>query len=211
MNWCVRKWSPTALATRDYGGGAGKVTGLPKWSAIRHSPRMTPSLTDTLCTRCGLCCDGSLFADVELAGRPESTRLELLGLDVEDDEAAGGLLLQPCAALRGTRCGVYEHRPKCCKTFECRLLQDVRRGATTVERARKHIAEALGRAGRVKLLLARLGRRAGRLPLGERVAEALAVKAGPGARENRVRTELESQMSALEVLVRRKFLGRRKG
>lgn len=171
---------------------------------------MRPSLTDTLCTRCGLCCDGSLFADVELTGRAEATRLELLGLDIEDDEAAGGLLLQPCAALRGTRCGVYGHRPKCCRTFECSLLQDVRRGATTVTRAREHIAEALGRARRVKLLLARLGQRGGRLPLGERVAEALAERTGPSPRRSRVRAELESQMSAFEVLARQTFLGLRK-
>jgi len=28
---------------------------------------METRLTDTLCTRCGLCCDGTLFAEVELA------------------------------------------------------------------------------------------------------------------------------------------------
>ena len=171
---------------------------------------MIPSLTDTLCTRCGLCCDGSLFGDVELAGRTEATRLEIMGLDIEDDDAAGGLLLQPCAALRGTRCSVYAHRPKCCRTFECRLLQDVRRGATTVERARKLIAEALRRTRRVKALLARLGRRAVPLPLGERLAEALAVAASPDPWVNRHCTELEAEMSAVEVLIRKTFLAGRK-
>src|SRR5438874_1102304 len=61
--------------------------------AIRQ---MNPSLTDTLCTRCGLCCDGSLFADVELANRAEATGLELMGLEIEDDDANGALLTQPC-------------------------------------------------------------------------------------------------------------------
>ena len=60
---------------------------------------MKPSLTDTLCTRCGLCCDGSLFADVELAGPLEAAGLEAFGLEIEDDEADGELLVQPCAAL----------------------------------------------------------------------------------------------------------------
>jgi hypothetical protein len=41
---------------------------------------MKPSLTDTLCTRCGLCCDGSLFADVELASGGEASALEVMGL-----------------------------------------------------------------------------------------------------------------------------------
>ena len=29
---------------------------------------MKPLLTDALCTHCALCCDGTLFADVELVG-----------------------------------------------------------------------------------------------------------------------------------------------
>ena len=33
---------------------------------------METRLTDTLCTRCGLCCDGTLFAEVELAHRAEA-------------------------------------------------------------------------------------------------------------------------------------------
>ncbi len=109
---------------------------------------MGPSLTDTLCTRCGLCCDGSLFADVELAGRVEATGLEVLGLEIDDDDADGALLLQPCLALRGTRCGIYALRPECCRTFECRLLQAVRRGTVGVERARVQIAGARKRIRR---------------------------------------------------------------
>ena len=75
-------------------------------------------LTDTLCTQCGLCCDGTLFGDVELAGRREAARLEGLGLDVDSDDADVELLALPCAGLRGTRCRVYAHRPPCCRTFE---------------------------------------------------------------------------------------------
>ena len=39
---------------------------------------MAQDLTDTLCTRCGLCCDGSLFADVELASPVEAAGLEVM-------------------------------------------------------------------------------------------------------------------------------------
>ena len=83
---------------------------------------MKPSLTDTLCTRCGLCCDGSLFADVELAGTDEASALEVMGREIEEDDDDRGLLLQPCAALKGKRCSLYPHRPDCCRAFECRLL-----------------------------------------------------------------------------------------
>lgn len=167
---------------------------------------MRPSLTDTLCTRCGLCCDGSLFADVELAGRAEATRLEAMGLEIEDEDTNCALLTQPCRALRRARCGVYAHRPECCRTFECRLLQDVRRGAAGVEQAGAIIAEARKRIGRVRELMARLGQHDGRLPLGEICAEALARDPDPLPQVNRKRAELETAMSAVEESIRRTFL-----
>lgn len=166
-----------------------------------------PSLTDTLCTRCGLCCDGTLFADVELSGRAEATGLEILGLEVEDDESGPAVLVQPCRALRGRRCSIYPHRPACCRTFECRLLQDVQRGAVSVERAQEHIAHALERIGRVKELLAQLGRRDGRLPLKERCDDALAMEAGADPGLTRIRSELVAAMSDVERLIRTRFLG----
>jgi len=167
---------------------------------------MKPSLTDTLCTRCGLCCDGSLFGDVELVGQAEATRLEIMGLEIEDNQADGDLLVQPCAALQGRRCGIYAHRPKCCRTFECRLLQDARRGAVTIDRAADHIAEALKRIRRVKELLAQLGQRDDRLPLKERCTEVLAGEAEAPREVNRKRAELEAAMSAAETSIRKTFL-----
>jgi len=167
---------------------------------------MKPSLTDTLCTRCGLCCDGSLFADVELAGRAEAATLEAMGLEIEDDDTNGALLLQPCRALQGKRCGIYAHRPECCRMFECRLLQEVRRGTAGVERAGAKIAEALKRIGRVREQMAHLGQRDGCLPLTESCAEALAKDAHADPEVNRERAELEAAMSAVEELIRKTFL-----
>jgi Fe-S-cluster containining protein len=171
---------------------------------------MRPSLTDTLCTQCGLCCDGSLFADVELASRAEATALEVMGLEVEDDDENAGLLLLPCAGLQGRRCAIYAHRPQCCRTFECGLLQNVRRGAVSVERAQGHIAEALRRIARVKELMAQLGHRDDRLPLKERCADALARKTAANPEVKRKRAELEIAMSGVERLIRTTFLGGRK-
>ena len=166
---------------------------------------MDPNLTTSLCTHCGLCCDGSLFADVELVGPAEAKRLEIMGLEVEDTDA--GLLSQPCAALRGRRCGIYEHRPKCCRTFECQLLQDVEAGAVPLERAKDQVAEALRQIRRVRELLAKLGQRATRLPLKERCAEALAGEASPIPEVNRQRAELKAEMAALEKMLWQRFLG----
>ena len=173
---------------------------------------MQPSLTHTLCTRCGLCCDGSLFADVELASRDEASALEVMGLDIEDaddDEIDGGLLLQPCGALKGKQCSIYPYRPNCCRTFECRLLQEVKRGAVGVDRAKEKIAEALKRIQRVKELVVALRQVNERLTLKERCVEALALGEDiAGEPEmNRRREELEAAMISVERLIQETFLG----
>jgi hypothetical protein len=170
-------------------------------------PTVQPSLTDTLCTQCGLCCDGSLFADVELVGQAEATRLEIMGLEIEESETDAGLLSQPCAAFRGGRCTIYAHRPKCCQTFECQLLQDARNGAVTVERATEQIAEALRRIRRVKDLLGQLGQGDVSLPLKERCAEALVGEAEATPEVKRKRVALEAAMTAVETTIWQNFLG----
>ncbi|MFO1514574.1 MAG: YkgJ family cysteine cluster protein [Verrucomicrobiota bacterium] len=169
---------------------------------------MKTNLTDVLCTRCGLCCDGSLFADVELAGTDEAVALEVMGLEIEDGEGDDELLLQPCAALEGKRCSIYVHRPECCRSFECRLLQEVQRGAVSEGRAHEKITEALRRIGRVTELINQLGGTPGRLSLKERCAEALATS-GEGrvdSARDRKRSELEAAMAGVERLIRESFL-----
>ena len=169
---------------------------------------MKPSLTYTLCTRCGLCCDGSLFADVELASGDEALALEGMGLEIEDaDEDDGGLLLQPCGALKGKRCSLYPHRPDCCRTFECRLLQGVKRGTVGFERAKEKIAEALRRIEHVKELVVQLGNRDKCLPLKERCVEALAQsEAAADPAMNRKRAELQAAMTSVERIIQATFL-----
>lgn len=132
-----------------------------------------------------------------------------MGLEIEEDDAGGGLLMQPCGALRGKKCGIYAHRPECCRTFECRLLQDVRRGAVGVERATKLIAETLKRVGRVRELAAELGQRDGSLPLKECCSGALEMAGEAGANPvlYRKSAELQAEMNAVEGLIRKKFLG----
>ena len=164
-------------------------------------------LTDTLCTQCGLCCDGTLFGDVELGGRREATRLEALGLDVDSDDADVELLALPCAGLRGTRCGVYAHRPQCCRTFECRLLQQAQRGEVTAADALTRIAAAKAQVARVRTLLAGLEPRGStRLPLAERVANALDAAPGSAATASRRRRTLATAMAALSRTIRVTFV-----
>lgn len=110
-------------------------------------PEPKPSLSPTprtacqsLCCDCGLCCDGSLFADVELRGEAESTRLEILGLEV-DEEDGRELLIQPCRGLKGAECQIYEHRPSVCRSFECQVLKDFGSGVESRKSALALIQE----------------------------------------------------------------------
>jgi Fe-S-cluster containining protein len=163
-------------------------------------------LTDTLCTRCGLCCDGTLFGDVELSGPREATRLAILGLDVDTDDADTELLALPCRGLRGTRCSVYAHRPSCCRTFECRLLQDAGRGTVAVDDALATIAGTKAQVQQVTALLAGLEPRRGhRLPLAERVADAMADAPASPAGVRR-RAALGRAMTALTRTLRTSFV-----
>jgi Fe-S-cluster containining protein len=168
---------------------------------------MTPSLTDTLCTKCGLCCDGTLFADVELVGQAELARLEIMGMDVESEGRSTGLLSQPCAALRGTRCGIYAHRPKCCRTFQCHLLQSAQQGAVTVEQALEQIADAREQIRRVRAMLDGLGNRDESLPIKERCAETLAAEGSTTPAMVKARAELKAAMATLEDTIWNAFLG----
>ena len=168
---------------------------------------MTPLLTETLCTKCGLCCDGTLFADVELAGQAEIARLEIMGMEVESEDRNLGLLSQPCAALRGTRCGIYAHRPKCCRVFQCQLLQNAQRGAVTVEHALEHIADAREQIRKVRAMLGQLGNRDESLPIKERCAETLAAEGGTSSETIRDRAALEAAMATLENTIWNTFLG----
>lgn len=165
-------------------------------------------LTDALCTRCGLCCDGTLFADVELASRRESRRMEDLGLRIDEDAGEAPLMLLPCAALRGTRCSVYAHRPECCRTFECALLQRAGRGLVRVEEASATIRETRAQLARVRALLGRLGGADLTLPVLEQCAEVISRAPGQDRRKGRLQSELRLAAGELERLVRERFLGK---
>jgi hypothetical protein len=131
-------------------------------------------------------------------------------LEIEDaDEEDHGLLLQPCRALKGKRCGIYPYRPDCCRTFECRLLQEVKRGAVGVTQAEAKIAEAMQRIERVQELMVQLGQNDEQLPLKERCAEALLLiePATANSPTGRKRAELQAAMTSVERLIQEAFLG----
>lgn len=95
---------------------------------------MSAAAAQSLCTECGLCCSGAIFADVELRDRREAISMECLGLEIEEEDGRS-LLIQPCRALIGTKCTVYAHRPGCCRSFECKLLKEYQSNETSLNEA----------------------------------------------------------------------------
>lgn len=125
-----------------------------------------------LCLSCGLCCTGALF-DRAKAAPEERPALEILGLDWVEEKGATGFR-QPCPAFREGACGVYEQRPRVCRTFRCRLLRNLDKGAVTM-------AEALATVATAREMLRR-GAAAGR-DLTTVAARERVCKAGPRGSE----------------------------
>lgn len=79
------------------------------------------------CTRCGNCCRALVVyleeRDVARLAEGLQTSFERVLEDYVDVEAAhtvgewGAFKHKPCAFLRGTRCGVYAHRPQTCRDY----------------------------------------------------------------------------------------------
>ena len=104
--------------------------------------------SQTLCTSCGLCCDGSLF------GRARINKNESLITDyiftLEQDDPQGFRL--PCSYLREKCCTIYEERPyKICKSFKCKLLKAYQTEKITFTEAAGKINEAFALKTKVEL------------------------------------------------------------
>ncbi|MFN0068929.1 MAG: YkgJ family cysteine cluster protein [Limisphaerales bacterium] len=132
---------------------------------------MTSGADETgLCLACGLCCDGTLFRDVELADAAEAALLERAGVPVRRTTTKLRVV-QPCPALGADcRCGVYAGRPARCRQFDCALLLAVRDGGTAPHTALRIIGDTRRLAERVRRLLVVLGGRDECLPLSRRFA-----------------------------------------
>jgi hypothetical protein len=139
--------------------GAGASVPVQPPQPLAAQPTLDPArAVEALCPACALCCDGALFRDVELQAGDDAGELRRLGLPLA---SRGGTtrLRQPCAALEGCRCRLYEQRPGLCRQFDCALLKAVQAGRLSVERALRHIQQTRRLADRVRQLLHQLGDR----------------------------------------------------
>ena len=123
-----------------------------------------------LCSACGLCCNGVIFANVALLPADDAAGLRSAGLPVQAPHSAlrPPHVAQPCAAFDGCRCRVYTERPRYCREFECATLKSVKAGRREPAAALRVIRAARSRADKVRHLLNVLGDTDEQLPLSAR-------------------------------------------
>jgi Fe-S-cluster containining protein len=132
---------------------------------------MTP--VDQLCPNCGLCCDSTLFADVELRAGDDPKRLTKMGLSIARKGRSKLAFAQPCACFDGKFCGIYADRPNRCRLFECGLLKKVQAEEISANAALKKISEAKALAANVRGLLHTLDQPHEKLALTKCYAQAM--------------------------------------
>ncbi|HEY2082690.1 MAG TPA: YkgJ family cysteine cluster protein [Verrucomicrobiae bacterium] len=116
--------------------------------------------SNSICRECGLCCNGVIFADVQLQPGDNAAKLRSLGLAFATNQksAIGNRKFkQPCTAFAGCRCNIYSERPQYCRKFECLLLKSVKAGHTEPAAALRIIRKTLRRVKKVERLLHELG------------------------------------------------------
>jgi len=160
-----------------------------------------------LCPNCGLCCNGVLFADVELSAGDDAGRLAELGLSLVKKESKLAFA-QPCACFDKKLCKIYDERPKRCRTFECGLLKHVQGGKLDANAALKTISKTRDQAEKVRVLLRRLGQNDERLAMTKRYAQAMSAPVDLSASENNseLRGELMLAVNDLMQVLQRNFL-----
>ena len=109
-----------------------------------------------LCLACGLCCNGALFADVKLQPKDDRRLLRKQGLPLKTFRS-GIRFTQPCAALDGCRCRIYDYRPKHCRDFECAQLRLLKSGRITFSATVRAVRETQSRKEQALRLLRELG------------------------------------------------------
>jgi len=163
--------------------------------------------SEQLCPNCGLCCDSTLFADVELRAGDDAQRLAKHGLTVYPKTKAKLAFAQSCACFDGRLCKIYADRPKRCRSFGCGLLKRVERGEMTSGAALKKIAQAKSRAAEVRERLRQCGQRDESMALTHRYTAAMSAPVDLAVEgEAEQRGELMLAVNDLMQMLERDFL-----
>jgi hypothetical protein len=161
---------------------------------------------DQLCPNCGLCCDSTLFADVELRPGDDAKKLEKLGLSLHKKGKSKIAFAQPCACFDGKLCGIYADRPTRCRLFECGLLKRVQADKMSASAALKKISEAKALAKKVRGLLRSLGQSPEKLALMNSYTAAMSEPIDLADNSTRQRRKLMLAVEELMQVLQRDFL-----
>jgi hypothetical protein len=111
----------------------------------------------SLCTQCGLCCNGSLFSFVPLTEIDDVESLKATDIVILEDGQTG--LRQSCPYYRNRLCSIYHAgRPKSCCDFECALLKRYAHHEIELEQA---LEEVRGTKEQLERVTAQLRAQAG--------------------------------------------------
>jgi Fe-S-cluster containining protein len=167
---------------------------------------MAVNNVEQLCLNCGLCCDSTLFANVELRAGDDAKRLKQLGLTLVQKTKSKLAFAQPCACFDGKLCGIYADRPRQCRKFECGLLKRVQAGELDAGLALKKISEAKILSSKVREPLCSVGQNDERLALTKRYSQAMSAPVDLSADDSELRGELMLAVNDLMQALQRDFL-----
>lgn len=93
-----------------------------------------------LCQACGMCCTGALFSHVNITQK-EAEALKGTVIETYPGKNNKPVFAQPCLALSGTSCTIYDKRPGSCRAFLCDLTRNVMNGRTDIAAAHEAVSE----------------------------------------------------------------------
>ena len=157
---------------------------------------MTETLApeEDLCTNCGMCCDGTLFAYVEVAEDERAKVQELFTLHLGKE---GPIFHQPCNYNRDRKCAVYDDRPRTCRAYRCKTLSAFRSGEITAPEASRRVAETQRALEGIRPLLQD----------GETISNARTRRAAAAAAPDRQKADMPFilKLTALDLMLDRYF------
>lgn len=83
-----------------------------------------PDTAQKMCQSCGLCCDGSIHNWTNLRER-EIGFAKAQGFNLVQVDYDTYAFTQPCPAFKAPICSIYPNRPNACRSFVCKLLDDL--------------------------------------------------------------------------------------
>ena len=134
-----------------------------------------------------------MFDRVMLQPGDNPKALSSYGLKIKRKE----FFTQPCIALNGTKCTMYQHRPTRCRLFECQQYKQVAEATLPEASALERIAQVKQQVIAFEALLNELASNNPRKSLTQRYANALLELPEPSALRNDLRLAYDQIQAAL--------------